>query len=371
MTVCAHVVGWGKSVPAKVLTNDDLAQMVDTSDEWIRTRTGIGQRHIAGEGETTSTIALQAARQALEVAGLNPMQLELVIVATVTPDYPFPSTACLVQDALGAVQAAAFDLSAGCTGFIYGFSVAANLIASGAYQNALVIGAETLSRILDWNDRNTCVLFGDGAGAVVLQANGADGGVLSTVLGSDGSGGNLLYLPGGGSRDPASHKTVSEGLHYVKMKGREVFRFATRVMSAATRQVVEQAGVELEDLKLVIPHQANQRIIESSTRSLGISPEKVFSNLELYGNTSSASIPIALCEAVEEGRVKQGDLVVCVGFGAGLTWGAAAIRWSLPLPLGPPSRQKLLRRRLSYIYASVRSSVLRFLRWLFSRWVKE
>ncbi len=371
MTVCAHIVGWGKSVPLQVLSNDDLAKMVDTSDEWIRTRTGISERHIAADGETTSTMALHAARQALEVAGLAPAQLELVIVATVTPDYPFPSTACLVQDGLGAAQATAFDLSAGCTGFIYGFSVAADLIASGAYQNALVIGAETLSRILDWGDRNTCVLFGDGAGAVVLQANGADGGVLSTVLGSDGSGSNLLYLPAGGSRAPASHKTVSEGSHYIKMKGREVFRFATRIMSTATRQVVEQAGLTLDDLKLVIPHQANQRIIEASTRSLGLSSEMVFSNLEQYGNTSSASIPIALCEAVEEGRIEQGDVVVCVGFGAGLTWGAAAVRWSLPLPLEPPSRREKIWRRLSYLYATLRSSVLRFLRWLFSRWVQE
>ena len=370
MTV-AHIVGWGKSVPARVLSNDDLAQMVDTSDEWIRARTGIGERHIATDEETTSTMALQAARQALEIAGLNPAQLELVIVATVTSDYPFPSTACLVQDGLGAAQATAFDLSAGCTGFIYGLSVAANLISSGAYQNALIIGAETLSRILDWGDRNTCVLFGDGAGAVVLQANGADGGVLSTVLGSDGSGSNLLYIPAGGSREPTSHKTVSEGSHYINMRGREVFRFAVRVMSTATRQVVDQAGLTLDDLKLVIPHQANQRIIEAATRSLGLSPDIVFSNLERYGNTSSASIPIALCEAVEDGRIEQGDLVVCVGFGAGLTWGAVAVRWSLPLPPEPPSRREKIGRQLSYLYAALRSSVLRFLRWLYARWVKE
>jgi 3-oxoacyl-[acyl-carrier-protein] synthase-3 len=276
-----------------------------------------------------------------------------------------------LQDALGAVRAAAFDLSAGCTGFIYALSVASDLISSGAYDNALVIGAETLSRIVDWSDRNTCVLFGDGAGAVVLQANGADGGVLSTVLGSDGSGGNLLYLPAGGSRSPASHRTVSEGMHYLKMKGREVFRFAVRTMSNATRQVVEQAGLTLDDLVLVIPHQANQRIIEASTRSLGLPPEMVFSNLEHYGNTSAASIPIALCEAAEAGRIEQGDVVVCVGFGAGLTWGAASVRWSVPLPLEPPSRRARLWRRLSYLYAALRSLALRFLRWLFSRRVEE
>lgn len=371
MTVRAHVVGWGKSVPARVLTNDDLAHMVDTSDEWIRARTGISERRVAADGETTSTMALQAARQALEVAGLNPAQLELIIVATVTPDYIFPSVACLVQDALGAANAAAFDLSAGCTGFIYGLSVAADLIASGAYDNALVIGAETLSRIVDWSDRDTCVLFGDGAGAVVLRANGADGGVLSAVLGADGSGSSLLYVPAGGCRQPASHKTVSEGLHHLRMRGREVFRFAVRAMSDATRQVVEQAGLALTDLKLVIPHQANQRIIEASTRSLGLPPEAVFSNLERYGNTSAASVPIALCEAAEDGRIKQGDVVVCVGFGAGLTWGAAAVRWSVPLPLEPPSRREMIERQLRYLYATLRSLARRFLRWLFARGVKE
>jgi 3-oxoacyl-[acyl-carrier-protein] synthase-3 len=371
MTARIHVTGWGKFVPPRVLTNDDLAEMVDTSDEWIRTRTGIGERRIASDGETTSSMALHAARQALDVAGLKPSQLDLVIVATVTPDYVFPSTACLVQDALGAAHAAAFDLSAGCTGFVYGLSVAADLISAGTYENALVIGAETLSRIVDWSDRETCVLFGDGAGAVILQANGADGGLLSTVLGSDGSGGKLLYVPAGGSREPASHRTVGERLHYVKMRGREVFRFAVRTMPAATRQVLGQANLTLSDLKLVIPHQANQRIIEASARSLKLPPETVFSNLERYGNTSAASIPIALCEAAEEGLIEQDDLVVCVGFGAGLTWGAAALRWSMPLPPEPPSRRERIWRELRYFYATLRSLVRRFLRWLFARGIKE
>jgi 3-oxoacyl-[acyl-carrier-protein] synthase-3 len=371
MTVHAHVVGWGKCVPPQVLTNDDLAHMVDTSDGWIRARTGIEERRIAADGETTFSMALQAARQALEVAGLNPAQLELIIVATVTPDYIFPSTACLLQDAVGASRAAAFDLSAGCTGFIYGLSVAADLISSGAYENALIIGAETLSRIIDWSDRNTCVLFGDGAGAVVLQANGADGGVLSAVLGSDGSGGNLLYVPAGGSREPTCHRTVSEGLHYLRMSGREVFRFAVRAMSTATRQVVEQADLTLADLKLVIPHQANQRIIEASTRSLGLPTEAVFSNLERYGNTSAASIPIALCEAVEGGLIEQDDFVVCVGFGAGLTWGAAALCWSVPLPTELPLRWERAWQELRYVYATLRSLVRRFLRWLFAWGVKD
>jgi len=371
MKTHAHVVGWGKYVPQRVLTNDDLAQMMDTSDGWIRTRTGIGERRLVADGETTLSMALQAARRALEVAGLKPSQLNLIIVATVTPDHAFPATACLLQDALGAARAAAFDLSAGCTGFVYGLSVAANLIAAGVYENVLVIGAETLSRITDWSDRATCVLFGDGAGAVVLQANGADGGVLSTVLGADGSGGDLLYLPAGGSREPASHRTVAEGLHYLKMRGREVFRFAVRTMPAATRQVLEQAGLEVSDLNLLIPHQANQRIIEASTRALKLKPEMVFSNLERYGNTSAASIPIALCEAAEEGRIQRDDLVVCVGFGAGLTWGAAAIRWSAPLPPVPPSRWEKAWYQLSYRYAGLRSLLRRFLRWLFALGVKE
>jgi 3-oxoacyl-[acyl-carrier-protein] synthase-3 len=371
LTVRAHIVGWGKSVPSRVLTNDNLAQTVDTSDEWIRSRTGIVERRVAADGETTFSLALQAARQALDVAGLAPSQLDLIIVATVTPDHAFPSTACLIQDGLGAKRAAAFDLSAGCTGFIYGVSVASDLISSGAYTNVLVIGAETLSRIIDWSDRATCVLFGDGAGAVILQANGANGGVLSSVLGSDGSGGDVLCLPAGGSKEPASHQTVDEGRHYLKMEGRQVFRFAVRAMPAATRQVLKQTGLELADMKLVIPHQANHRIIEAAARSLALPPEVVFSNLERYGNTSAASIPIALCEAVEEGRIKQDDLVVLVGFGAGLTWGATAIRWSIPLPPTPLSRADRFRQMLRYHYATLRSLGRRVVRWLLSLFVKE
>ena len=367
----AHIVGWGKAVPERVLTNDDLSQMVDTSDEWIRTRTGIGERRIAGDDETTLTLSLRAARQALERAGLNPAHLDLIIVATVTPEHTFPATACLVQDGLGATNAAAFDLSAGCTGFVYGLSVAADLIAGGNYDTALVIGAETLSRITDWNDRATCVLFGDGAGAVVLQGSEAKGGVLATILGADGSGGDLLKLPAGGSREPASHRTVAEGRHYLQMRGREVFRFAVRKMPAATRQVLERAGEDLESLDLLIPHQANQRIIQSATRGLKIPPEKVFSNLERYGNTSSASIPIALCEAVEQGRVQRDDLVVCVGFGAGLTWGAAAIRWSVPLPPERPPRRVQFWQEMRYRYAALRSLVRRLLRRLLSLGVRE
>jgi len=368
--VKAQVIGWGRYVPEQVLTNDDLSRMVETSDEWISTRTGIRERRLVEEGETTSRMAVQAARQALDVAALNPVQLDLIVVATVTPDYLFPATACLVQDALGASHAAAFDLSAGCTGFVYGLSVAAHLLSAGAYRTALVIGAEALSRITDWTDRDTCVLFGDGAGAVVLQASEGEGGVLATVLGADGSGGDLLRLPAGGSQMPASHRTVTEGLHFVQMRGREVFRFAVRVMPAATREVLEDAGLSLADLDLLIPHQANQRIIDAATRALDLSPEEVYSNLERYGNTSAASIPIALSEAVEEGLVQPGGLVVCVGFGAGLTWGAAAIRWTHPQPAPAPRWRRFL-RRLRYGLAVLRSWLRRSVRWFAALWTRD
>jgi len=359
----AHLVGWGKYVPHWVLTNDDLSHIVDTSDDWIRTRTGIQERRLAGDKEATSSMAIQAATRALEVSGLSPAQVDLIIVATVTPDHLFPATACLVQDALGAVHAAAFDLSAGCSGFVYGLSVAAHLLSAGVYGTALVIGAETLSRITDWTDRSTCVLFGDGAGAVILQAGENEGGVLATVMGADGSGGDLLRLPAGGSKMPASHQTVAGGLHFLQMKGREVFRFAVRIIPTATREVLDKAGLSLEDLDLLIPHQANRRIIESAVRSLGVPSNDIYSNLERYGNTSAASIPIALAEAAEAGHIQPGDLVVCVGFGAGLTWGAAAVRWTRPQPAPAPRWRRFL-RRLYYPLAAFRSWLLRFVRWV-------
>jgi 3-oxoacyl-[acyl-carrier-protein] synthase-3 len=268
-------------------------------------------------------------------------------------------------------HAAAFDLGAGCSGFVYGVSVATGLIESGHYKNALVIGADTLSRITDWEDRTTCVLFGDGAGAVVLHANGAEGGVLSSVLGVDGSGGDLLYVPAGGSRQPPSHQTVSERQHYLKMKGREVFRFAVRAMPAATRLALSKAGLTLDDLDLVIPHQANYRITEAAAKALKIPRDKVYSNVDRYGNTSTASIPIALCEAVEQNQVHRDDLVAFVGFGAGLTWAAALVRWSAPLPYAPPTRWKRTWYDLSYRYAAARSLVRRFVRWLISRVIKD
>jgi 3-oxoacyl-[acyl-carrier-protein] synthase-3 len=364
------VIGWGKYVPQRVLKNGELSELVDTSDEWIRTRTGIRERHLAEDGETTADMAVQAARQALEVARFSPSQVELIIVATVTPDHLFPSTACLVQDVLGATRAAAFDLSAGCTGFVYGLSIAADMLSSGSYQTALVIGAETLSSITDWTDRSTCVLFGDGAGAVVLQRGENEGGVIASSLGSDGSGGDILWLPAGGSRIPTSQRSIDERLHFIHMKGREVFRFAVKVMREATCEVLEKAGHTLDDLTLLIPHQANQRIIEAAGRSLDLSPEMVYSNVEWYGNTSAASIPIALSEAAERGRIQTGDLVVCVGFGAGLTWGAAAIRWTQPQPARAPLRRRIIRSTY-YLLARIRSRIRRIVRWLSAIGVKN
>ena len=351
----AHIVGWGMAVPDRVLTNHEITTMVDTTDEWIRQRTGILERRVASDEETTGTLSLGAARAALEVANLDPAQLDVIIVATVTPDHAFPSTACLLQDALGAQKAAAFDLSAGCSGFVYGLSIAADMLGSGNHRYALIVGAETLSRITDWTDRNTCVLFGDGAGAVVLQASPTSGGILSSVLGADGSGGELLILPAGGSAVPTTSETVIKRQHFVQMQGRQVFRFATRIMAEAAEQALKKAGQEVEDVALIVPHQANDRILQAAARGLGVPEERMFSNLARYGNTSAASIPIALCEAIELGRVKRDDLIVCVGFGAGLTWAAAAIRWSLPLPVPTPPRRMTFWRGLRYRWSQFRS----------------
>jgi 3-oxoacyl-[acyl-carrier-protein] synthase-3 len=366
----AHIVGWGKAVPDRLLTNDDLSTMVETSDEWIRQRTGILERHIAGEGETTFSLSLQAAEAALEVANLNPAGLDLIIVATVTPEHAFPATACLLQDALGAKKAAAFDLSAGCSGFVYGLSLAADLLAAGSYDYALVVGAETLSRITDWTDRSTCVLFGDGAGAVVLQVSNAPGGILSSVLGSDGSGGEVLILPAGGSAHPTTVETVATGQHFIQMQGRPVFRFATRVLPEASRQALKKAGLTVEDVTLFVPHQANDRILQAAARGLGVPDERVFTNLARYGNTSSASIPIALCEAIEQELIKREDVIVCAGFGAGLTWAAAVIRWSLPLPVPAPSRRMTFWRWLHYRWVRLRSRWRRLWRGIDARLFK-
>jgi len=368
LTKYAHIVGWGKYVPDKILTNRELAELVDTSDEWILARTGISERRIAGPKESTFTMSLRAAREALEVANIDPRRLDLIIVSTATPDYSFPATACLVQDALGATRAGAFDLEAGCAGFVYALSIASEMIAAGAYENVLVIGAETLSRILDWTDRATCVLFGDGAGAFLLQASEAPGGVLSFVLGADGSGGQLLIIPAGGSRQPASVDTVSRRLHFVQMRGREVFRFASRIMSKAAREAVRAAKLTIDDIDLFIPHQANLRIILSAAKELGLPMEQVFVNVEKYGNTSAASIPIAFCEAIEEKRLKPGDNLVMVGFGAGLTWAAAVVRWQVPLPAPPAPRRGRLWRLLRYRWARLRSLLRRLRRRVILWW---
>ena len=324
----ARIAGWGKALPRRVLSNAELEGMVDTSDDWIRSRTGIRERRIAGPDESTFTLAVEAAREALAVAGVAPSEVDLVVVCTFSPEFGgMPSTASLVQDALGASRAGAFDLNAACSGFIYGLALAQGLIVSGMQRTVLVIGAETMSRLLDWSDRSTCVLFGDGAGAVVLQAGEGPDGLLSSVLGSDGSGGELLWIPGGGSRQPASAESVQTAQHFIRMNGKEVYRFAVSAAPRASRQAVQQAGLSMDQIDLFVPHQANVRIILSAAGALGIPLERTFVNVDRYGNTSAASIPIALCEAVEEGRVRPGAHVLLAGFGGGLTWGASVLRW--------------------------------------------
>ncbi len=330
----AHVVGWGMAVPESALTNEELSTFVETSDEWIFARTGIRQRYIADEGESTATLAYKAAQQALEVADILPTDLDLIVVATSTPENIFPSTASLVQDWLNAHEAGAFDLSAACSGFVYALNMAADSIRAGSIQSALVIGAETMSRILDWQDRSTCILFGDGAGAVVLQASEVPGGVLSSVLRSDGAGSDLLGIPSVGSIDADDSRASSNGakLYKMYMAGSEVFRFATRVISESIEQTCTAAGIQVNDIDLVIPHQANLRILQAAARKLGLDADKFMSNVERYGNTSAASIPIALCEAIEQKRVQDKDHIALVGFGGGLAWAAMLIRWGVPEP---------------------------------------
>ena len=359
----AQITGWGMYVPERVVTNDDISQIVDTTDEWIRSMTGIRERHIAADArDTTASLSVRAARSALRVAGVSPSQIGLIIVATVTPEALFPSTASLVQDALGAAHAGAFDLSAGCSGFVYGLSLANDVVRSGSADHVLVIGAETLSRITDWTDRNTCILFGDGAGAVVLSVCDEECGVLASVLGSDGSGGDLLTVPAGGSRCPTTLETVRNGDHFIKMNGREVFRFATTIVPKATETVVQKAGWQLADVAQIVPHQANSRIIESSAKRLGLPEEKFFVNLDRYGNTSAASIPIALCEAIQQGRIRPADKLVLVGFGAGLTWAAVALKWGAPTLIKPPAWYRRWFASLQFEWARVRSASLRFRR---------
>jgi 3-oxoacyl-[acyl-carrier-protein] synthase-3 len=366
----AQIIGWGYHVPSKIITNRDLEQIVDTNDEWIRSRTGIEERHVAADPkETTATLAIAAARKALEVADVHPSKVDLVICATSSPEYIWPATASLVQDALGAVNAGAFDLSAACSGFVYALSMARGHILAGDAEYVLVIGAETLSRIVDWTDRGTCVLFGDGAGAVLIAASDVPGGIMAVELGSDGSGANALLVPAGGSAMPASLETISSGSHFIKMDGKAVFRFATRVMAQATRKVLDRSGMTTDDVDLIIPHQANIRIIQSSVlNQLKIPSEKVLINLQKYGNTSTASIPIALCEAIETGRVKPGHNLVFVGFGAGLSWGACAIKWSVPVDRPASNWWQNYRRQATYQAAAARSMWKRAVRWVYEVW---
>ena len=359
----AHIVGWGTHVPERVVTNDEIATWIDTSDEWIRTRTGIRERRIAGEKETTASLAFEAAARALSVARLAPSQLGMIIVATSTPDYIFPSTACLVQDYLGATRAGAFDLSAACTGFIYGLSMAANAIATGQIDTALVIGAETLSRVLDWHDRGTCILFGDGAGALVLQGSDVPGGVLASVLRSDGSGGNLLSLRGiEHQRVPTQRPDYYPNGNVsrtIQMEGRQVFRFATRVVGEVMEEVLEKAGLTAGEIQLVVPHQANGRIIASAAKRLGLPEDRFHMNLDRMGNTSAASIPLALVDAIRQGRLQPNDNVVFVGFGGGLTWGASVIKWDVLPPLDERSWQQTQWRKARYVLARLRSRLRR------------
>ncbi|MFN4244865.1 MAG: beta-ketoacyl-ACP synthase III [Brevinematia bacterium] len=322
-----RILGTGMYVPPKILTNHDLEKMVETNDEWIRTRTGIVERRIAEDNVATSDLATEASRIAIENAGLKPEDIDAIICATITPDMVFPATAYLIADKLG-IKRPGFDINAACSGFLYSSVLASSLLRSGFFRNILVIGAETLSRITDWQDRSTCVLFGDGAGAFVYTIDESESEILAVELGGDGGCADLLYMPAGGSRLPASEKTVKDRLHFIKMNGRETFKMAVRMMTESVEKVIEKSGIKKDDIKLVIPHQANIRIIDSIAEYLGVKrEEKIFVNLDKYGNTSAASIPIAFHEALSQGRIKRGDIVVLVAFGGGFSWGAIALRY--------------------------------------------
>ncbi|MDR5697465.1 MAG: beta-ketoacyl-ACP synthase III [Armatimonadota bacterium] len=323
----SRIVGLGRYVPDKVVTNSDLERLVDTTDEWITVRTGIKERRVAARWEATSDLAIKAAHEALEAASVDPTELDLILVGTATPDTMFPATSCIVQDRLGARHAGAMDVSAACSSFVYAMAVAHAHLVSGLARKILVVGAETLSRITNWKDRSTCVLFGDSAGAAVMVPSGGSHGILSFWLGADGSGAPLISQPAGGSRLPASFDTVERGQHYISMNGREVFKFASRIIPKAIEEAASRAGVSVDEVDLFIPHQANVRIIQAAAERLRQPMEKFYVNVHKYGNTSSASVPVALYEAVEEGRVRPGDLLVLVAFGGGLTWASCALRW--------------------------------------------
>ncbi len=327
----SQISGWGKYAPEKVLTNHDLEKMVDTSHEWIVQRTGIEERRIAAENETTATMAVESSRRALAVAGLEPTDLDLIIVATSTPDYFVPAVSSTVQALLGAT-CPAFTVMTGCTGFVYGLVTGHQFIASGAYKRVLIVGVELVSRSLNWEDRDTCVLFGDGAGAVVLTPSASPRGVLGFDLGSNGELGHHLLVEGGGSANPMSQEMLDKGQHYLTMNGREVFKFATRILPQSTMTVLQNSGLSLNDINLIIPHQANARIIDLAVRNMKLDPSKIFVNVNRYGNTSAASIPIAMVEAFEEGRIKPDDKIALVSFGAGLTWASAVVQWGIATP---------------------------------------
>ncbi len=324
----AVISGWGMYAPSRVMTNDELAQLVDTNDEWIVSRTGIRERRIAADDETSTTLAVNASRDALAVAGVDAAEVDLVIVGTCSPDYPLPATGVLVARDLGATRAAGFDLQAACSGFLFALATGSSFVRSGMYRNVLVIGVEVLSRFLDWTDRNTCVLFGDGAGAVLVTASDRPGGLLGIDMFSDGTGAQGIIVPAGGSACPASARTTQEGGHFIHMAGRDVYRYATRQLAESTLAALRDAGLGVGDIDQFIYHQANLRIIESVGKQLGVPEEKVFVNIEKYGNTSAASVPMALVEAVAAGRVKPGDRLLMAAFGAGYTAGAAVVEWT-------------------------------------------
>jgi 3-oxoacyl-[acyl-carrier-protein] synthase-3 len=326
-TSAISITGFGCHVPERVMTNDEIAQLVDTSDEWIMERTGIRERRVAAPDEALSDLCLPAARQALEHAGVAARDVDLLIVATVTPDMFFPSTGVILADQLDMPDAAAYDLSAGCTGFMYALAQAYGMLAAGLAERALVVGGDTLSKVVDWSDRSTCVLFGDGAGAVVLERVDS-GGFLAFELGAEGSGGVHLYMPAGGSRAPATAETVAAREHFAKMNGREVFKFATRVLVSSAHEILDEVGLSVDDVDVYIPHQANVRIIDHAAKKLGIEQNRVVVNVDRYGNTSSGSIPLAIADAVSDGRLRPGELVLMTGMGAGLTWGSALMEWT-------------------------------------------
>ena len=323
----ASITGIGSYLPNKVLTNYDLEKMVDTSNDWIIQRTGIKERRIVENGVTTSDLATQASLRAMEDAGVSPKDLDMIITSTITPDHIFPSTSCYIQQKIGATRACAFDILAACAGFIYAMSIGQNFINSGAMKTVLVVGAECLSKITDYTDRATCVLFGDGAGAVIIQRNPVKHEILSSSLAADGSEADVLIMPGGGARNPASLESIQQRMHYIQFKGKEVFKLAVNNITNLILKTTKENGFTLEDIDLIIPHQSNLRIIEATMEKLGLPMEKAFVNIDKYGNTSSASVPIAIDEARKDGRLRKGNIVMLVAFGGGLTWGSSLIRW--------------------------------------------